>query len=96
MVFRQVGAAVVFCLASLLVASSSWAGVTFYVNDSSGFASAVSAQSLVSAGTEDFEESTLAANSVGTLDDPLAPGVANSVFLSGTLTAKVPGTAERC
>ncbi len=67
---------------ALCLARPSRAAVVFYVNDQAGFNAAVA--SFTPAGTEDFEGSTLAAASITTLNDPLAPGVANAPFPSGT------------
>jgi uncharacterized repeat protein (TIGR01451 family) len=55
---------------------------TFYMDDPAGFNTAVS--SLTFKGLEDFESSTSAPNMVQQFDDPLAPGIPNSVFPAGT------------
>jgi hypothetical protein len=58
------------------------AAVVFYSNDPGGFGTAVSG--LTFRGLEDFESSTLAPGNIAVLSDPLAPGVANGPFGSGT------------
>lgn len=59
--------------------------ITFFMNNQAGFTTATA--SLVSVGVEDFESSTLAPNSGQAVDDPIAPGVANGAFTTGTKTA---------
>ncbi|MCB1041629.1 MAG: hypothetical protein KDC35_01735 [Acidobacteria bacterium] len=65
-----------------LIGTTSFGGVSFFVNDIPGFDTARG--STVLAGTEDFESSTLGPNMIATLPDPLAPGVANTPFPTGT------------
>lgn len=57
--------------------------ITFFVDNQVGFNAAVSGVGSL-AGTEDFESSNLAANSITNFGDPLSPGVANGPFLTGT------------
>jgi PEP-CTERM motif len=82
----------IFCTVILmLVARESCAQVTFFVNDQAGFNAAASAFNF--AGTEDWETSILTPNSLTTFDDPLAPGIANGPFPTGSLTA--PGVTAQ-
>jgi hypothetical protein len=60
---------------------SSWATLVF-INDAAGFNAAIAGYGLL--GTENFESSTLGAGMITSFNDPLAPGVANSPFPSGT------------
>lgn len=61
------------------------AGVIFYLNNPAGFNTAASAFTFK--GTENWEESTLAAGNIANFNDPLAPGVANGPFPTGTIAA---------
>jgi hypothetical protein len=82
---KRVRVVAVACVVGLSLAHSAFAGVTFYVNDTAGFNAAAVALTL--AGTENFESSTQAPNQFQNLNDPLAPGVANPPFPTGTGTA---------
>ena len=66
------------------VSPAAHAGVTFFVNNSAGFTAA--ATGLTFKGTEAWEESTLAGGNIALVSDSLVPGVANSVFTTGSLT----------
>ncbi len=70
---------VLLCLSS---AGLSNAGIIFFINDQPGFN--LQAGSLLLRGIEDFESSTLGPNQITILPDPLAPGVANNPFPTGT------------
>lgn len=74
-------------LLALGATAAAQAGVVFYVADPTGFAAGRQALSPVYAGTENFESSTLAANTIQQFNDPLTPGVANGAFPAGTATA---------
>ena len=77
-------------LAALLfaaVCSSGTAAVAFFVDNPSGFNSQITSSGLIFLGTENWESSTLAPNTSTGLNDPLAPGVANAPFPTGTNTA---------
>ena len=67
---------------SVCVAGSSWAGVTFFIDDEAGFNAAVSGFTFE--GTEDWESSNLPPNDCDSFPDPLAPGVPNGPFPNGT------------
>lgn len=58
------------------------AGVSFYVDNASGFNAAAS--TLEFKGIENWEESTLGAGLLSSLNDPLAPSVGNGTFPTGT------------
>lgn len=58
-------------------------GVLFFVNDTSGFDTSRGSTTL--AGTEDFELAFLPPNSMATVMEPLAPGILNPPFSSGTV-----------
>ena len=77
---------VLAALGSALLGSSttSEAGLLSFGNNAAGFNAQVAGDSLPLLGTEDFESSTLASNSIQVFDDSLTPGVANSVFPGGT------------
>ena len=75
---------------SLIVAgSASAASIT--IDMAAAFNAATGA--FTNEGTEDFESSTLGANSILTVDDPLTSGVANGVFTAG-LTAGLGLTVQ--
>lgn len=79
-IFSLAGLWFVFCTAQI-----GFAQVTFFVNNQVGFTAATSGISF--AGIEDWEGSTLAANSLFTFNDPLTPGVANGTFPTGSVLA---------
>lgn len=58
---------------------------TLFVDDAGGFNTAISGSTF--AGTEDWESSTLTSNNLSTFSGPLAPGVSNGPFPSGTNVA---------
>jgi hypothetical protein len=65
-----------------IFATVSNAGIVFFINDQAGFN--LQAGSFLFRGSEDFEFSTLLPNEIALVNDPLAPGVANGPFTSGT------------
>ena len=69
------------CVIGAATAIPASAGVVFHAT-TAAFATATGG--FANLGTEDFESSTLAPNSIVTFDDPLAPGIANGVFPAGT------------
>ena len=69
-------------LSVLLLSSASASALTFFIDDVAGFNAATSG--LIFAGIEDFESSTLGPNLATSFLDPLAPGVANGPFPTGT------------
>jgi hypothetical protein len=78
-------AAILLFLTTIALTSPAHAGILFFVNDSAGFSTASSG--FVFLGTEDWEQSTLAPNSLTSISDPLAPGVANGPFPTGSQLA---------
>ena len=72
-----------FCVVLLGCSSTSWAAIIF-VDDPTGFNTAVASAGLGFAGLEDWESSNLAPSSITSVSDPLAPGVLNGPFLTGT------------
>jgi len=71
-----------FCAAALLPLAASNAAVVFFPGNAPDFNAAVTGLPIL--GTENWEESTLAPNSIATPNDPLSPGVANTNFPTGT------------
>lgn len=76
--------------AAMCMAASSPAAVTFYSNDQTGFANAMTAATLTSLGTEPFFN-TLPAGSSQNLTNPLQQGVPNGSFVNGLV---VPMTVQ--
>lgn len=68
-----------------LIQSSLQAGVSFYVGNAAGFNAAASG--LEFKGIENWEESILGGGLIDFINDPLAPGVANGVFATGSNVA---------
>ena len=74
------------------VASSSWAGITFFIDDEAGFNAAVSGFTFE--GTEDWESSNLPPNTCDVFPDPLKPRtvvVIPSLTLDADVLHKVSG-----
>lgn len=69
------------------LAGATSAAPTIFINDVAGFNATVAIAALTFVGTEDWESSTLAANNITTVVGPIAPGVANGVFPTGTNVA---------
>lgn len=65
--------------------TSDASAAVIFVDTQAAFTTSVAG--LINQGTEDFESSTLAPNSIVAFTDPLAPGVANAPFPNGTLIA---------
>jgi hypothetical protein len=72
-------------LAAIGFAQPVKAAVSFFVDNPGGFNTAIGG--LVLRGTETWEQSTLAANNITTFSDPLAPGVLNGPFPTGSTAA---------
>jgi hypothetical protein len=71
------------CAMILVFAGQASAGIIFY-NTQATFDAATGLAGLTLLGMEDFESSTLAPGAIQDFDDPLAPGVANGPFPTGT------------
>ncbi len=69
---------------AVLPLASASAAVVFFPNNPAGFNAAIAGRPLL--GTENWEQSNLAAGNLMFLNDPLSPGVANGPFTTGTGT----------
>ena len=67
------------------IASTSHAAAVIFIDDIPGYNAATLGLQIL--GTEDFENNTAGAGGFDVFGDPLAPGIANARFPSGTLAA---------